>query len=104
MWGPVVDSILIWKAHFVAAVVTTFLLLRGTKGISLFDKFALGWYVYDALIHIILEGSFLYMSLTGTVVGNNTHPLHFVCTFQCLTRPRQIFIGISQIREGVQQS
>lgn len=79
VFGVVVDSILIWKAHLVVATAITLYLLQGTKGISLFDKWALGWYVYDCLIHVILEGSFLYMSLTGTVFDNNTHPLHFVC-------------------------
>lgn len=80
MWGAVIDSILVWKAIGALALVTTLFLLRGRKGISLVDKLAFGWYVYDFLIHVILEGSFLYMSLTGTVFGNNTNPLNFVCT------------------------
>ncbi|KAK7090885.1 emopamil-binding protein-like [Littorina saxatilis] len=36
------------------------------------EKWILAWLVFDALIHFTLEGSFVYLSLTGTV-ANSTH-------------------------------
>jgi hypothetical protein len=71
----IVKAIAVWKAHLVLALIITGVL---AKGLSLADKLALLWFVYDLLIHVILEGSFLWMSLTGTVATNKTHPLGFV--------------------------
>eukprot|EP00761_Pharyngomonas_kirbyi_P006716 gb/GECH01006724.1/.p1 GENE.gb/GECH01006724.1/~~gb/GECH01006724.1/.p1 ORF type:complete len:202 (+),score=39.46 gb/GECH01006724.1/:1-606(+) len=43
--------------------------------LSKIDKWIFVWYCFDALIHLILEASFAWISVFGTVATNNTHPL-----------------------------
>jgi len=42
---------------------------------SKLEQWIFVWYCYDALTHFIMEGSFVWMSITGTVAKNNTHLL-----------------------------
>jgi hypothetical protein len=67
-------SIAVWKGCLIGALALSVPFFRG---LSFADKLALLWYVYDMLVHVIMEGSFLYVSLTGTAETSD-FPLAFL--------------------------
>ncbi|KAL6060656.1 EBP like [Balamuthia mandrillaris] len=71
-YRDIVASLSVWNAHLLVAVPLALFLGRKLSGWK--DKAVLCWFVYDALIHTVLEGSFLWMSIGGTVAENKTNP------------------------------
>ena len=57
----------------VAVFASYFLLRSNRKQLSIGDKIAVVWLLYNAIVHWTLEASFVYLSLTGTV--NSAHGL-----------------------------
>uniref|UniRef100_A0A8D2AQ92 EBP like n=1 Tax=Sciurus vulgaris TaxID=55149 RepID=A0A8D2AQ92_SCIVU len=44
--------------------------LRLGRGRGAADRGALAWLCYDALVHLVLEGPFVYLSLVGNVADS----------------------------------
>ncbi|XP_020513765.1 emopamil-binding protein-like [Labrus bergylta] len=59
-----VCSLLACSIQMIAAVLLMFRLGRQSSSV---DKWILLWLFYDVIVHLTLEGPFVYMSLVGTV-------------------------------------
>ncbi|XP_012370597.1 emopamil-binding protein-like [Octodon degus] len=67
--GAVAGSSLLLCTALLAAGSALGLCLGRGRGAA--DRGALAWLCYDALVHLVLEGAFVYLSLVGTVANSN---------------------------------
>ncbi|XP_038863464.1 emopamil-binding protein-like [Salvelinus namaycush] len=69
LFTPVtVYSLLACSAQFVVGYILAQIWGRKCSGT---DRWVLVWLFYDAIVHITLEGPFVYMSLVGTVATSD---------------------------------
>ncbi|XP_004472258.1 emopamil-binding protein-like isoform X3 [Dasypus novemcinctus] len=67
--GPAAGASLLLCAALLAAGSALGLWLGRARGAA--DRGALAWLCYDALVHLVLEGSFVYLSLVGNIADSN---------------------------------
>ena|ERR1051325_4858572 len=65
-----INSFVIVIILLIIAYLTSIIFLSG-KRVTKFDRFVFIWLTWDALIHLVLEGSFVILSLTSTVEKSN---------------------------------
>jgi hypothetical protein len=55
----------------IAYIITSIIFPSAENKITKFERFVFIWLIWDALIHLILEGSFVILSLISTVEESN---------------------------------
>lgn len=64
----IINSFIIVIILFTISYIITSIIFPSTeKKITKFERFVFIWLIWDALIHLILEGSFVILSLISTV-------------------------------------
>ncbi|EDL85278.1 emopamil binding protein-like (predicted), isoform CRA_b, partial [Rattus norvegicus] len=66
--GPAAGSSLLLCSALLAAGCT--LGLRLGRGRSAVERWVLAWLCYDSLVHFVLEGAFVYLSIVGNVADS----------------------------------